>query len=722
VKFKAEDKLIDFSDVNIAKFSEAATYFKKHGAYPQDTDWWYMQRDRLLNGYTVDGVTITGEHYGYLNFCKIKLTEDKDKHKAKKLLYKKPKTKESTFPEFWDGDYIFYWVKYIARNGASDYPEVVNSGGLSLEQFNNLRFPDEVRIKPEKLKDETTGQEYTIYGGGKNLVVAKKRRFGASYKLGYSGCHRYNLYEKSTTLYAAYDMTYLTDDAIMSKCKETIDFMDKHTKFGRRRLINTDDHIKSGWKEKTDYGVEVEEGYLSQVIAVSFRMNKAAARGKDADEIFVDESGKAPNLLAFTDATMDTLGDGVYSTGQIIWFGTGGGDNTDWEGFKEIFFNPSKYKCLEFENVYDEGAAGTYCGFFIPDYWCVVGWMTDKGESLIKLAKEYEEEYQKLEFIDKGDTKGLVNRKMEHPFCPADAFAISSNNIFDIISIREWRKHVEANNLHKIMGTVGEFSYSAEGKLKFVMNESLHTYWEYPVKQDHNKNSAVVIWQPPAKDVDGKVHKNLYIVDVDSYRYEESTGDSVGAAYVYCRPSNLVSPNMDDRIVAQFVGRPKTKDEFCKAVFQMAEYYNAKIGFENDDMTLVDYAKRFRLLHMLEAEFELAYDEKLKTSNGKVNRKYGMHIGSGVLNERKLTGDDYIKDWLETRRTVSADGAVQLNLHTIYDIGLLKELEEYRHDKNADRIAAFRITRYHSRELVYKRLEARKESKKFAFMNHQFFK
>lgn len=722
MNFTAEDKLIDFSDVDTSKFSEAGNYFKKYNAYPKDVDWWHEQRHRLLNGYTVDGITITGEHYGYLNFCKIKLTEDKDKHKAKKVLYRKPKTKESQFPEFWDGDYIFYWVKFIARYGASDYPEVVKDGGITLEKFKSLRFPDEVRIKPQTLEDEK-GNKYTLYGAGKNLVIAKKRRFGASYKLGYSGTHRYNLYPKSTTLYAAYDMTYLTDDAIMSKCKETLDFIDKHTKLGRRRLISTDDHVKSGWKEKTEFGVEVEQGYLSQVMAVSFRMNKAAARGKDADEIFVDESGKAPNLLAFTNATMDTLGDGIYSTGQIIWFGTGGGDNTDWEGFKEIFFNPAKYKCLEFENVYDENALGTYCGFFIPDYWCNVGFITAKGESLIKEARKYEIDYQQENYIDKGDTKGLVERRMEHPFCPADAFAITSDNIFDVVSIREWRKHVEANNLHKVMGTVGKFSYSAEGKLKFEVDESLNTYWDYPVKQEHNKNSAVVIYYPPAKDpATSRPHKNLYIVDVDSYRYDTSTGDSVGAAYVYCRPSNLVAPNLDDRIVAQFVGRPKTKDEFCKAVFQMAEYYNAKIGFENDDMTLVDYAKRFKLLHMLESEFELAYDEKIKTANSKVSRKYGMHIGAGQLNERKLTGDEYIKDWLETTRTVGEDGSRQLNLHTIFDIGLLKELEEYRLDKNADRIAAFRITRYHTRELVYKRMEARREEKKFAFTGHQFFK
>jgi hypothetical protein len=722
MKISSSDKLIDLSDVRTELFSEAANYFNKHGSYPSDRDWWLEQRKRLIEGYTVDGLTITGEHYGYLNFCRIKLTADKDKHKQKKILYKKAVTKGYSFPDFWDGDYIFYWVKRIARYGASDYPNIIRDGGISLEQFKNLRLPDCIRIRPYYF--EENGVKYTLYGSGKNLVVAKKRRFGASYKLAFSGSYRYHLYPKSTTLYTAYDMVYLTDDAIMSKCKENLDFIDKHTAFTKRRLINLDDHVKAGWKEKTPGGVEVEQGYLSQIIAVSFRANKSVARGKDADEIYVEESGKAPNLMDFTQATMDTLGDGIYSSGQIIWFGTGGGDNTDWEGFKEIFFHCDKYNALEFENVWDEGASGTYCGLFIPDYWNNVGFITSKGESLIRLAREYEEEYQKVNFIDKGDTKGLIARKMEHPFTPSEAFAINGNNIFDTISIREWRNHVEANNLHIALGTVGEFCRTQEGKLKFVVNEKLPTFWDYPVSKGAKAESAVVIWYPPAKDpATNQVYKNMYIVDVDTYRYDDTaTGVSVGACYVYCRPNNIVARGLDDRIVAQFVGRPsKGKDAFCKIVFELAEYYNAKIGFENDDMTLVDYAKRFKLLHFLETEFELAYDERIKTANSGVRRGFGMHIGSGKNNERKLTGDEYIKDWLETRRSVDENGNVKLNLHTIYDVGLLKELESYG-EGNFDRIAAFRIQRFHSRELIYKRLETRKEQKISRILTHQFFK
>lgn len=739
-KKKEHIKLIDFTALGIdtTLFSPAANYYNKYNRYHDfnDVAHWDIEQNRCINGYSVTGtkgvtIKITGEHYQYLNYCRIKLTKDPDV-KVKKSYIKKAVTKTKDFPAFWDGDYIFYWCKHIARFGASNHPDVIAQGGLSLEDYKGLHFPEEVKIRKNEFVVEgkvqtffvEDGVEYEVYGSGKNLVIGKKRRGGYSYKMGNAGSRRYHFFTNSTTLLAAYDNAYLLDDALMSKTIECVDWIDGETPFTKRRLINTDDHKMSGWKENIG-GVEVLKGKKSQIIAVPFRGNKAAARGKDADEIYVEESGKAPNLIEFSDATIDTLSDGLSNaTGQIIWFGTGGGDDNDWEGFKEIFYNPSKYNCLEFENVWDEGAAGTYCGMFIPDYWTSVGYITDNGESLTELAKEAEIEYQTIKYINKGDLKGLVARRMEHPHSPEQAFAISSNNIFDVHTIREWRTHIERNNLHNVLGNFGSFSVGADGKLKFNIEQDKQPLWDYPIKRDSGvKQSAVVIWNIPIKN-DGAIPKDLYIIDVDTYRYDQSTGVSVGACYVKMRSIPSAPINMCDRIVAQYIGRPKTKDEFCKIVFQLAEYYNAKIGYENDDQTLLDYAKaqKLDLSKWFESEFQLAYDERLKTSNSSVNRKYGIHIGSGKLNERKYTGDEYIKDWLETVRFTNDDGSQLLNLHTIYDIGLLKELEVYNPEKgNFDRIAALRVQVYHSKELVYQRREALSKQKTNQFFTHNFY-
>lgn len=740
---KEDVKLIDFTalGINTKLFSPAATYYDTHGNYPdfKDTIYWDEEERRCIEGYSITstkGVTIsiTGEHYSYLNYTRIKLTDDPDA-KSKKSFFKRATTKKEAFPDFWDGDYIFYWCKIIARYGASNYPEIKKQGGITLEEFTNLHFPDEVKIKKQSFfvngieQDyfEEDGIKYYLYGSGKNVVVGKKRRGGYSYKMGNAGSRRYHFFKKSTTLLTAYDNAYLLDDALMTKTVECIDWIDSKTPFTKRRLINLDDHKMCGYKENVG-GVEVHKGRKSQIIAISFRGNKGAARGKDADEIYVEESGKAPNLIEFSDATIDSLSDGLMnSTGQIIWFGTGGGDNTDWEGFKEIFYNPNKYNCLEFENVWDEGATGTYCGMFIPDYWTAVGFITPNGESLIELAKEAELEYQKNKYLTKGDGKGLVARKMEHPMCPAEAFAISSSNIFDVLTVREWRLKVEREKLHQKFATVGSFSYDSSGKLKFNVDDTgtLQPFWDYPINENTpNKKGAVVIWNPPLKE-GGQVPANRYIIDVDTYRYDQSTGSSVGAAYVKILSGAKVPFNLDNRIVGQYVGRPAKKDDFCRIIFQLADYYNAKIGYENDDQTLLDYAKakKLDLMKYFEGEFQLAFDEKIATKNSKVRRKFGMHIGDGKLSQRKYTGDEYIKDSIEEVRGTYEDGSTQTNLMTIYDIGLLKEIESYNPEKgNFDRIAALRIQAYHEREIVYENRKETVKRKTFFLDNHQCFK
>lgn len=702
-------KLIDFG-FDTKLFSPAAEYFNKHGHYPDNKtnlDWWKEQKKRLKKGYIVNGWKITGEHYGYLNFNKIKLTDDEDLLKGKVVRRRRVIDKKTVFPKFWDGDYVFYWCKEIAKNG--------------MDEVDYLKLQLPIKIKVEEEED---GTRYV--GGAKNLCVAKKRRFGASYKLAYASAHNYETKPKSMTILAAYDMKYLTKDGIMSKTKRAIDFYDKNCRpFRKRRILNTPEDIYSGYKQNVG-GTEVEQGYLSRISAISFGSSSDAIRGQDITDIAIEESGKAPNLIATTNATIDSLSDGASKSGTIIWFGTGGGKNTNWEGFKEIFYNPAKFGALEIENQWDEGATGTYCGLFIPDYWNVVGHMSEYGESWIEYARAIEEEHQRITFIEKGDISGLVARKMEHPFCPMDAFAISTNSIFDTAAIRNWREEVERSQLHITMGNVGGLVRQHDGALKFEIDNKKCPLYDYPIKKGVDNTGAIVIYNMPVR-IEGKVPARTYIIDADTYRFDSTTGDSVGAVYVKARHSNLLPRNLDNRIVAAYVGRPKSKDEFTKNIFLLAEFYNAMIGFENDEgNSLVDYAKRFpkqRLIEYLEPQFELGYDERLKTPTS-MRRQYGMNMGSGKNNERIITGDEYTKAWMEEPRSVDIDGRVRWNLHTVYDLGLLREWENYNmnNHKNFDRQAAFRVMMYHGRELTYKQIESAKEKKKNSFFSNSYFK
>jgi hypothetical protein len=125
----------------------------------------------------------------------------------------------------------------------------------------------------------------------------------------------------------------------------------------------------------------------------------------------------------------------------------------------------------------------------------------------------------------------------------------------------------------------------------------------------------------------------------------------------------------------------------------LADYYNAKIGFENDRGEVIAYAKRHRKLHRLQQEFEMLDKKELQSK--RVKRQYGMHMTEA----RKFQGEIYIRDWLNSVRTIDENGKKLLNLHKIYDSALLQELIKFNHKGNFDRVMAFMIGMYHTREL-----------------------
>lgn len=129
--------------INTEVFREEARKFQKYGAYCLDPwgspDWysyWQEQRNRLINGYSSGGVKITGDHYFYLNFCPILKVEDTTLKKSSKV---------TDFPDFWDGDYNYFWAREIAFNGIVDGLGVPVTKLTDLDLFNSLQL--EVKIE-----------------------------------------------------------------------------------------------------------------------------------------------------------------------------------------------------------------------------------------------------------------------------------------------------------------------------------------------------------------------------------------------------------------------------------------------------------------------------------------------------------------------------------------------------------------------------------------------
>jgi hypothetical protein len=223
---------------------------------------------------------------------------------------------------------------------------------------------------------------------------------------------------------------------------------------------------------------------------------------------------------------------------------------------------------------------------------------------------------------------------------------------------------------------------------------------------------CVTVYDSPFKDGSGETPENMYKIFHDPYAQDGGMGLSLGAAYVYKRVNKYHAP--DDMLVAVYVGRPESQDAFNENLFMLAEYYNAKIMFENDRGEVIPYAKRFDKLHWLEEEVDI-YDKREGVAIKKLNRQYGISVGS---KERKGQGELYFAQWLKTPRGKKENGERVYNFHKIYDLGLLEELIRYDRDGNFDRVAAniaghLMLKGVHNQEIAAAEEEAQMEDSIF---------
>jgi hypothetical protein len=626
------------------RLSPAAGFFQENGYYcrhPFGTkgyyEHWDEERRRCMKGYTTPegDITITGYHYFYLNYCVIRIAVDEKLDDGTIISHRR-----TDFPRFYDSDYRYFHTVDTARK-------------------NN-----------------------------KHLSVLKARRKGYSYKAGAMLCRNYFLMRHSKNYVFAQKKEFLTGvDGVLTKTWEIMDHVDTHTAFAQPRLLNTSLEKTSGYQKKIN-GQFVDAGFRSSIAGVSMKDDSDKVRGKAGELMFYEEGGAFQDLTEVWNKALPTMKQGNRTLGMMVAFGTGGSEEAAFEGLNNLFYDPDAYECMEFENIWDEGALGTTCGYFIPIYEILEGFIDDDGNSLVEEAKAFEAEQREKKRKGK-DHANYDQYIAEHPLCPAEATLAVDTNLFDLAAIQEQINRIKIKGLHR-MGTAGYMRTKGDGKVEFVMDGDARPIDRFPHKKGEDLSGAVVMYEAPYRTGQG-VPRNLYMLCHDPYAQNQTSGVSLGAAYIIKRVNNMSYP--DDCIVASYVGRPKSLDEYNKNLFALAQYYNAKIGFENDRGDVIGYAKRFRKLHWLQEEFQML--DKKELQSGTVKRNYGMHM----TKERKLQGELYIRDWLNTPRGKTAEGDPILNVHRIYDVGLLEELKKFNQEGNFDRVMALMIGMYHNHEL-----------------------
>lgn len=634
---------------NSDKFRKPALFFKRHNTYtfaPPGTSeyikYWTKEREYCMTGYVAeDGDRIPGYMYFYLNYYPIDLVKEVEVTINGEKDIKG--IKERDFPRFYDYDRFYY--------EAVEYAETV----------------------------------------GKHLTVLKARRKGYSFKVSSMLTRNYYFYRDSKGFALASEAEFLVRDGILSKAWDSMDFVDSHTAwFKKRHKTNTKMHRRASFLRKNDSGVEIELGYKSEIMGVTLKNDPQKARGKAGKLIIFEEAGKFPNLLQAWQIAKPSVEQGSYVFGTLIAFGTGGTEGADFESLKELFERPTAYGCLEFENIWDEEMMGQKCGFFIPQYANLEGkydneddpndifngipFMDEDGNTNVRVAKKHILRKRMLVVQNASDKRAIDRHVAEQPITPAEATLDTSANIFPKADLQRHLAHVRNDEKLSNFKQVGDLYFDTDAAVKWQQADPMKQkdIVKYRLDPDDDPTGQIVIWEHPKASAPW----GLYIAGCDPYDHDKSGTNSLGSVFIYKRIQEY--DRYYELPVAEYTGRPNTANEFYENVRKLLLYYNASLMYENEKKGLFFYFERMNCTHLLADQPNDLIADIVKDSS--VQRKKGIHMNQAI----KDWGEIAIRDWL-----IEEYAPGKKNLTKILSPALIEELISYNDTGNFDRVMAY---------------------------------
>ncbi len=645
--------------INTTYFQEAAIGYTKNGFYTKAPfaskdyrEYFLYWKDICLNGMSAGGMKITGNNAWFLNFSPMNIVEDPTSKASKKIW---------GFPRFWNIHYEFFH---------------------------------------EILKAEKLGQHFPIL---------KPRGTGFSEIFSSMATRDYTLVPRSKSFFFASQEGYLNKDGVLTKCWDKLEFLNQHTQRGFRHLRqvkNQDLHKRASYIDAQGN----ERGYLSEIIGrvVDHPRKVRGARTGTYGRVYFEEAGSFPRLREAIQATRPLVEQGGITTGQIILWGTGGEEGPGIEGLDHIFYHPRAYNMYEVDNIWDEDRVDTRCGYFFPTFRAMDRYTDDAGNcDEIKAKKHHDDEREKIKAVS---PKEEDRYRAEYPNSPREALTRMRNNLFPVAELQRQLTRVKTDQGIQGFLKYGVLAETSDG-LKFIIDPKAIPLKEHP-NMEKDTTGCITLVESPYRDQLGKVPDNMYQLIVDPYYKDESeSSESLGAIYVY-KHRNNISESEDDLIVAWYVGRPRTTGDFHRTLFLMAKFYNAKVQSEiaGGGKGILDYARVHKLMHMCELEPDIVLNSQ---SGTRKNKPYFMKMTTDFVRLALA----YLADWLKEERSIKEgdDGKIitVLNLHKIYDEGLLEELIKFNDEGNFDRVSAMRLLPFMIKERINVIIESRQEGTSF---------
>lgn len=221
-------------------FVEARNNYLSTGHYTQHIfgskgyrDFWHEEYKRCRNGYTVNGYTVTGEHYFFLNYYNLPIIEEGKKASS---------GRQKSFPKFFVSQYQYFHYVDIAK----------------------------------KLH--------------KHIALMKARGVGFSEVSASMAANQYTTIRESITMIACYDKGKL--ERTLSKVWDALKFLDSNTDGGMFKLRQLSDtaFVKKSGHYNTSKGNKTPAGWQSTVEGV-VADDPQKIRGDRVDLMVLDEAG-----------------------------------------------------------------------------------------------------------------------------------------------------------------------------------------------------------------------------------------------------------------------------------------------------------------------------------------------------------------------------------------------------------------------------------------------
>lgn len=461
-----------------------------------------------------------------------------------------------------------------------------------------------------------------------NAIALKSRGVGWSEMTAATSVRPYTTKPAYRVVLTAFDDTKLT--SLKRKCWYQLDWLNVNTSGGLRHVrqkLNNDD-TKRASKVSRD---GTESGWMSEIHTI-IADKPGKIRGDRTDRLIYEEAGSNPILSASWIQGDSLVELGGQHFGTKIGLGTGG-DDMALSGLADAFTNPKAFKVLPFKNYDTYDGNPQLTAFFLPahKFALVSKYLDSRGVTNYVEFKKYYEKYRESLSGQK-----YLDECAEHCFVPEEALAKTGANVFDSELISQQMINIKIHgNGEKLVPMALEWDKNAP---KYSSVNS----FESP-------SSKLLVVEPPLKDPEGKVWKNLYVAGIDAIDMGTDNSAEENDVSDFCIViKRRVFGDKEPKYVAVYKDRPRDIRVAYMIALKLLTWYNCQAMLEFTKISFQTFLKDRNKENLLMSRPEYAVSVKIRKKPTKrligipstdAVIKHGLELISAFLSDYYYTID-----------------------------------------------------------------------------------